>query len=174
MTRILEIVKAVPSDADAIAELVNSAYRGERSKKGWTTEADLLDGTRTDATILREIIETDGHTVLKCMWENSLVGCVELVINGAEMYVGMLTAKPDLQGSGIGKTLLHAAEDEARAKKCEKITMTVISVRTELIAWYERHGYVNTHERKPFPKNDPRFGVPKQLLEFTVLEKKIQ
>jgi ribosomal protein S18 acetylase RimI-like enzyme len=174
MTRILEIVKAVPSDADAIAELVNSAYRGERSKKGWTTEADLLDGTRTDATILQEIIETDGHTVLKCMWENSLVGCVELVINGTEMYVGMLTAKPDLQGSGIGKTLLHAAEDEARAKKCEKITMTVISVRIELIAWYERHGYVNTGERKPFPKTDPRFGLPKQLLEFTVLEKKIQ
>jgi ribosomal protein S18 acetylase RimI-like enzyme len=173
MTHSLTIDKAVSSDAEAIAELVNSAYRGDSSRKGWTTEADLLDGTRTSAAILKEIMQKNDHIILKCMSDNKIVGCVELVINETEMYVGMLTAQPELQGAGIGKTLLRAAEAEALVRKFKKITMTVISVRSELIAWYERHGYINTGERKPFPQHDPRFGLPKQLLEFTVLQKQI-
>jgi hypothetical protein len=50
--------------------------------------------------------------------------------------------------------------------------MTVISVRTELIAWYERQGWSDTGKRKPFPENEP-FGSPKQPLEFIILKKKV-
>ena len=50
--------------------------------------------------------------------------------------------------------------------------MTVIANRGELIAWYERRGYVLTGERRPFPLDDPRFGLPKTRdLAFVVLEK---
>jgi ribosomal protein S18 acetylase RimI-like enzyme len=90
-----------------------------------------------------------------------------------KLYLGMLTVKPYLQGKGIGKELLKAAEEEARKQTCNAIFMTVISVRKELINWYVRHGYQLTGEKKPFAFNDPRFGQPKMKLEFVVLEKKL-
>ena len=85
----------------------------------------------------------------------------------------MLTVDPLLQGGGIGKQLMKAAEAEAKKQNCDRIYMTVISDRVELIAWYERHGYKNTGEKKPFPAGDPRFGIPKKHIEFVVLEKMI-
>jgi len=85
----------------------------------------------------------------------------------------MLTVRPYLQGKGIGKQMLKAAEEEAKKKGITSIFMTVISVRKELIDWYVRHGYVATGEKKPFAFSDPRFGQPKQQLEFIVLEKKL-
>jgi ribosomal protein S18 acetylase RimI-like enzyme len=165
------ILIATPSDSEDIAKLVNSAYRGESSRKGWTTEADLLDGTRTNASAVNDIIEREDGAILKCLSGNTIVGCVELNKSGREMYLGMLTVQPELQGSGIGKKLLFAAEDEARKQKFNKITMTVISVRSELIDWYKRHGYVDTGKRKPFPFSNSQFGIPKQVLKFIVLEK---
>jgi ribosomal protein S18 acetylase RimI-like enzyme len=85
----------------------------------------------------------------------------------------MLTVSPTLQGGGIGKLLLEAAETEARKLKLPKISMSVISIRHELVAWYERRGYQKTGETKPFPMNDPNFGIPKQFLEFIMMEKQI-
>ena len=85
----------------------------------------------------------------------------------------MLTVSPVLQNKGIGKRMLDAAEQEAKKKQCSSIYMTVISVRNELIAWYIRHDYRDTGERKPFSFTDPRFGLPKSKLEFVVLEKKL-
>lgn len=165
------IIPATTKDADDIAKLVNSAYRGDSSRKGWTTEADLLDGTRTDPSVIKELIEKPDITILKYSEDDTLIGCVELHKMGTEMYLGMLTVKPDLQGTGIGKKLLEAAEAEARTQHCLKVTMTVISVRQELIDWYKRHGYTDTGKRKPFSFNDPRFGIPKSPLQFAVLEK---
>ncbi len=153
---------------------MNSAYRGDSSRQGWTTEADLLDGTRTDAAAIEEIIKTPGYVILKYVESNQLLGCVELHQDGDKLYLGMLTVRPQLQGKGIGKLLLEAAESEARKKSCRLIYMTVISVRKELIDWYVRHGYQPTGERKPFAFNDPRFGQPKMKLEFIVLEKSLR
>ena len=82
----------------------------------------------------------------------------------------MLTVSPGLQAGGIGKKLLSAAESYATSNHFNTIIMMVISIRTELIEWYERRGYQRTGEIKPFPK-DPKFGLPKQHLEFVVLEK---
>ncbi len=106
--------------------------------------------------------------------EKKTVGCVNLQKHEDKLYLGMLTVNPELQGAGIGKVLLKASEDYAKEIGCNKIYMTVISIRKELIAWYERHGYKNTGERKPFPMNDSRFGIPKTELEFIVMEKEIE
>lgn len=167
------ITVATPNDAVALDKLVNSAYRGESSRQGWTTEADLLDGTRTDAAAIAELIQTPGTVLLKYVEGQEILGCVELRNQHGKLYLGMLTVKPNLQGKGIGKELLIAAEQEARKQNCAAIYMTVISVRKELIDWYLRHGYQLTGETKPFAFNDPRFGQPKMKLEFVVLEKKL-
>jgi ribosomal protein S18 acetylase RimI-like enzyme len=170
----LQISTATVADAADLNQLVNSAYRGEGSKKGWTTEADLLGGTRIDEEALRDLIQKEDTTVLLCKEEELLLGCVELRQDGDKIYLGMLSVKPDTQGKGIGKYLLAEAELHARAKHCSKIYMTVISVRQELIDWYVRHGYRLTGERKPFVVPDTRWGIPKQQLEFVVLEKQLQ
>ena len=167
------IEKALMSDAAELDKLVNSAYRGESSKQGWTTEADLLDGTRTDASAIQDVMETPNTTVLKYVEQNSILGCVELRKDAEKLYLGMLSVTPNLQGKGLGKELLKAAEVEAKKQDCTIIYMTVISVRKELIEWYVRHGYRLTGKTKPFSFNDPRFGQPKQKLEFVVLEKSI-
>jgi len=167
------IEKASIDDAAELDKLVNSAYRGESSKQGWTTEADLLDGTRTDASAIQDVIKTPNTTVLKYIEGNEILGCVELRKDGSKLYLGMLSVKPNLQGKGIGKELLKAAEVEAKNQNSTTIYMTVISIRKELIEWYIRHGYRLTGEKKPFAFNDPRFGQPKQQLEFVVLEKSL-
>jgi ribosomal protein S18 acetylase RimI-like enzyme len=167
------ITTATPQDAVELDALVNSAYRGESSRKGWTTEADILDGTRTDAAAIAELIQTPGTILLKYVEGKEILGCVELRNQHGKLYLGMLTVKPNLQGKGIGKKLLIAAEEQATKQNCQAVYMTVISVRKELIDWYLRHGYQLTGEKKPFAFNDPRFGQPKQPLEFIVLEKKL-
>lgn len=167
----VEITPAKATDAAELDILVNSAYRGDSSRQGWTTEADLLDGTRTDAAAIEDIINRPGYTVLKYVEDGKILGCVELHNENGKLYLGMLTVRPHLQGKGIGKELLKAAETEAKKEKCKSIFMTVISVRKELIEWYVRHGYSHTGERKPFAFTDPRFGQPKKQLEFVVLEK---
>jgi ribosomal protein S18 acetylase RimI-like enzyme len=168
-----QISKAILSDAPSINKLVNSAYRGDSSKQGWTTEADLLDGTRIDEAALLDLIQKPDTTIMTYKEGDTLLGCVELRKDGAKLYLGMLSVQPDTQGKGIGKKLLAEAETYARAQGCEKIYMTVISVRQELIDWYVRHGYQLTGEKKPFIVPDSRWGLPKQPLEFVVLEKQI-
>jgi ribosomal protein S18 acetylase RimI-like enzyme len=168
-----EIKKATVADAPALDKLVNSAYRGDSSRQGWTTEADLLDGTRTDANAIADIIQKPDTIVLIFTEANEIIGCVELRKEDNRLYLGMLSVKPNTQGKGIGKALMKAAEAEAEKLNCTSIFMTVISIRQELIDWYVRHGYSDTGKRKPFAFNDPRFGQPKQKLEFAELEKKL-
>lgn len=168
-----QIQPATVHDAHELDTLVNSAYRGDSSRRGWTTEADLIDGTRTDATLLAELLQKPETTILKYVEEGKILGCVELRKESGRLYLGMLTVQPDIQGKGIGKELLRAAEDMARKQRCSAIFMNVLSVRNELIDWYLRHGYRVTDERKPFAFTDPRFGQPKTRLEFAVLEKEM-
>lgn len=167
------IVKAISADAESINQLVNSAYRGDSSKQGWTTEADLLDGTRIDEEAVKQLIEKTDTTILKYVEANHILGCVELRQEKGKLYLGMLSVAPNTQGKGIGKKLLHAGEDYAKSIGINTMIMTVISVRQELIDWYVRHGYQLTGERKPFVVPDTRWGIPKQKLEFVVLEKKL-
>jgi len=169
---------AAEPDIPTLNQLVNSAYRGDSSRRGWTTEADLLDGVRTDEASLRAMLQNPAATLLIYEADGRVLGCVYLETKpdhtGAPtLYLGMLTVSPDAQTGGIGKQLMAAAEQVARNKGCRSITMTVIPQRHELIAWYERRGYRTTGETRPFPMDDPRFGLPKVPLSFIVMEKKL-
>ena len=167
------IAKAVAEDITSLNTLINSAYRGEFSKKGWTTEVHLLEGGRTTEAELLDIIQDASNTILKYSDNGKIIGCVLLKVKANELYLGMLTVSPDLQNSGIGKKLLKQAEVFAAAMRLPKIIMTVISVREELIAWYKRNGYVDTGAREPFPVSDVFNPTTQEPLEFMVLEKVI-
>jgi len=167
------ITQATLSDVPELNVLINSAYRGESSKQGWTTEADLLDGVRTDSENLAEMINKNDALILQSFNKNNILqACVYLEKKQHIMYLGMLTVSPLEQSKGIGKQLLCEAEKYAEQQMCNIVEMTVISLRKELIAWYEKRGYNNTGETKPFP-NDIKFGVPKQPLEFIIMQKEI-
>jgi ribosomal protein S18 acetylase RimI-like enzyme len=171
--RKINITLAKEKDIPALVELINSAYRGDSSRMGWTTEADLLGGQRTDSEMILGEMQIPGAVFLKYEDENrKLLGTVYLKKDGPKMYLGMLSVSPYHQDKGIGKQLLHAATQFGRFRGCNRICMTVISVRRELIAWYQRHGYRLTGERMPF-KPEEKFGLPTQPLEFVVLEKAI-
>src|SRR5688572_6657668 len=132
-------------DVSELNALVNSAYRGESSRKGWTTEADLLDGIRVDEERLRELIQKPGSVILKYTdAAEKIIGCVHLEKKGDTMYLGMLTVSPMLQSKGVGKELMKTSEVHARQQNCALIYMSVITDRIELIAWYEKYGYKNT------------------------------
>jgi ribosomal protein S18 acetylase RimI-like enzyme len=161
-------------DADKIVELVNSAYRGDSSRVGWTTEADFLDGQRTDSEKISELIASLGVSIELAIENQQVIGCVQLRKEPeGVLYFGMLTVKPDIQSQGIGKLLLERIESIAKRGKCKKIRIHVIHLRNELIAFYERRGFKKTGKSEAFPQNDPRFGIPKvsglTLVEFEKL-----
>ena len=172
--QIMAILPATLSDVPALLTLVNSAFRGDAARQGWTHEADLLHGElRTDEPSLSDLLQQPGGTVLKyCSDTGHLEGCVYLQLKTNELYLGMLTVMPALQGAGIGKLLLAAAEAHAQQLGCTKIRMRVLSTRYELLAWYERHGYQLTGETEPYAF-DHKFGVPTQPLEFVILQKSV-
>ena len=154
---------AVPSDVDALVPFVNGGYRGESSKRGWTTEADILGGQRTDHEKMLEMVEAkDARVELAHAEDGALIGCVYLKKEAdGSCYLGMLTVDPARQSGGIGKLIMAHSDAAARAWGCRRMRMTAISVRAELIAYYERRGYAKTGVSEPFPENDPRFGLPK-------------
>lgn len=172
----LNVKQAKLEDLTELSNFVNLAYRGETSKVGWTTEADLLGGQRTDPEILKTYIQGQDQVILLFFKEEKIQACVYLRNENSAAYLGMLTVDPNLQGSGIGKYVLQFAETWSRENwKSKKIRMTVISVRKELIDWYLRKGFSLTNQKEKFPYGDERFGIPKrQDLEFVVLTKNLE
>jgi ribosomal protein S18 acetylase RimI-like enzyme len=167
------ITTAGPNDIPELTILINSAYRGDASRRGWTTEADLLDGElRTDEPSLSQLFKNPDAVILKFVSGGHITGCMYLEKQANALYLGMLSVSPTAQAQGIGKKLLNAAEEYARQHACASVVMTVISLRNELIDWYERHGYKRNGATKPFPE-DERFGKARQPLQFIVLEKKL-
>ncbi|QNA46653.1 GNAT family N-acetyltransferase [Lacibacter sediminis] len=168
------IAIATTEDIPQIVQLLNSAYRGESSKRGWTTEADLIAGDRrTDAASVAIVMNQPGSIILKYTnEEGEIIGTVNLQQHERGVYLGMFAVSPNQQGGGIGKQLLNAADEHAKNIGSGKIYMSVISVRKELIDWYKRHGYAETGERKPFVEDDLT-GKHLQKLEFLILEKNI-
>lgn len=176
MKEALHFRKASLSDAEAIQKLVNSAYRGDSSRQGWTTEADLLAGQRTDRRAIEEIINQSNSVILLAEMDSEIIGSVQLEKKDDRIcYFGMFTVKPQIQGQGLGKKLMQEAENFAHQYwKSEMMEMTVITLRTELMNWYLKHGYQRTNETKPFPYGDERFGLPlRPDLEMTVLRKSL-
>jgi len=167
---------ASAADASAIASLVESAYRGDASRAGWTTEADFLHGRRTDVTEIEALLAgADGRFVLLERGEQLLASCY-IERQGPVCYFGMFSVHPPAQGTGIGRLVIDEVERIARDEwASERIEMTVIDIRAELIAWYERRGYRRTGKTKPFPYGDERFGLPQRDdLRFEYLVKDLK
>ncbi len=165
------IIRATLQDVSELEILVNSAYRGDASRKGWTTEADILEGIRIDKKELTEIIQDPKSTIFKFQENSKILGCVLLVEKENKLYLGMLCVNPKLQNSGIGKKILQFANNHAIEKRLPRIVMTVISDRLELLSWYNRHGYYDSGAREPFPANHVQDIISGGDLEFVVLEK---
>ena len=164
---------ATLADLDALVELVTSAYRGDASRVGWTTEADFLEGNRIDRDVLARDIERPHSRVLIAERDAQMIACAHVCEEDGAGYFGMFSVSPSLQGGGIGKALLAESERIVRNEwGLPAMRMTVIDIRDELIAFYERRGYARTGIKKPFPYGDARFGMPKRDdLRFEVLEK---
>jgi ribosomal protein S18 acetylase RimI-like enzyme len=161
-------------DVDAIVELVTSAYRGDSSRSGWTTEAELIEGPRTDAGILATEIVDPGGLVLVGVDGEAILACCHLERRSETVgYFGMFAVSPTRQGGGLGKQVMAEAERICRDDwGLTSLEMTVLEPREELIAFYERRGFVRTGTFEPFPYGDPRFGTPRSAdLRFTVLRK---
>lgn len=168
------IEQAGPQDAAAICNLLNRSYRGETSRKGWTTEADLIGGeVRTDTEEVSGLLtRPESVFLIHRDADHILDACVHLQHRGQKAYLGMFAVEPVRQNQGLGKALLREAEGWANGRGCQAIFMYVISARLELITWYRRYGYKENGERVPFPE-DGRSGHHLQPLEFIILEKKL-
>jgi ribosomal protein S18 acetylase RimI-like enzyme len=173
MTSTLQFRAATAADIPAIVDLVTSAYRGDASRVGWTTEADFLDGNRIDPVVLQHDIERPRSRVVLAERDGTLLACAHVAEEDGHGYFGMFSVVPGLQNGGIGKLLLAECERIARDEwTLPDMHMTVIDIRDELIAFYERRGYRRTGVYKPFPHGDARFGIAKRDdLRFEVLEK---
>ena len=165
--------KATLSDVPTLNILVNTAYRGESAKLGWTTEADLIDGTRTDeASLIEMIADPMGHMEL-AIEDDLIIGCIYLHKDKDILYFGMLTVQPGQQGKGLGSILLKRGEDLGKSWGMKSTRMTVISERPELIEYYERRGFTWNGETEPFPDHDPKNGKPRKKLTFKVYVKNL-
>ncbi|MFA1551562.1 GNAT family N-acetyltransferase [Actinomadura chokoriensis] len=164
---------ATPADVPALVTLVESSYRGDSSRAGWTTEADILDGRRTDPEMVADAVSGAGSRMLVAETGGGPIACCHLENRGGHAYFGMFAVDPARQRGGLGRQVLAEAERLAREEwGAKEMHMTVISVREDLIAWYVRRGYVRTGKKSPFPYGDERFGLPKRDdLEFELLVK---
>lgn len=169
----MPITKATLTDVAELNILINSAYRGEESKKGWTTETDLVGGIRIDEPMLIDYLNNDAITILKYTnADGNIIGTVYLEVKEDKLYLGMFSVSPALQNGGVGRALIEEAEVIAKQLGLHTISMTVIRSRKELISWYERRGYAFTGEIQPFHDHG-RFGAPKELIELIVMEKTV-
>lgn len=164
---------ATAADVDDLVALIESAYRGDSSRSGWTTEADILEGQRTDPEGVLAVVKSPDSRLLTVERDAAVVACCQLEHRGDHAYFGMFAVSPVLQGGGLGKVIIAEAERHARETwGVAEMHMTVISVRDDLIAWYERRGYRRTGKMTPFPYGDERFGVPQRDdLQFELLVK---
>ena len=164
---------ATLADVELVVALVESAYRGDPSRAGWTTEADLLDGQRTDRREVSELVADPDARIMLASEADEVVACVLVRKEGDVGHIGMFAVTPTLQARGIGSALLACAEHIAREEHgVAKAKMTVLEQRRELLAWYARKGYQATGATEPFPYGNERFGLPRRDdLRFLVLEK---
>jgi ribosomal protein S18 acetylase RimI-like enzyme len=167
------ITQATLSDVPELVALVNSAYRGESSKLGWTTESHLLEGIRIDEAEMLSYFSRPEISILKYVNDEQIIeGCVYLEqLNDKRLYLGMLTVKPMLQNAGIGRKLLQAADEFAQQTGCTAIKISVITTRYELIAWYQRRGFAATGHTMPLITHN---SVAKLPVELMVMEKGVE
>ncbi len=128
----LSLRDATEADIGPLVTLIQSAYRGESSRTGWTTEADLLDGQRTDPEGVRDVIDSSVSRMLVAERDGTIVACCQLEHRGDAAYFGMFAVDPGAQGGGLGRTVLeHAERTAAQAWGVSTMQLTVITARED-------------------------------------------
>jgi GNAT superfamily N-acetyltransferase len=158
---------ATANDAPLVHPLVESAYRGDESRRGWTTEADLLTGNRIvlpdllakithPAGAVLLAFDTTSHEQDSEKAEPALVACCEVSQRSHRAaYFGLFAVSPRRQGGGIGRQVMEYAEEYCKRRwGTVKMEINVLSGRPALVAWYERRGYRKTGANQPFPKEE--------------------
>ena len=160
-------------DVQPVVNLINSAYRGETSRAGWTSVVDILDGGRTTLEEVSDLIQSEEAFFLLSFEENQLIGCILAEKKYQKIRFGMFATKPTLQGRGLGKQLLEQAEQQVKEKwNIFHFEMVMISCRKELLDYYERRGYFYSGKTLPFPLN-PDLWTPKVSdLKLEIIDKK--
>jgi len=173
---VLIIRPAQAQDADAISALVNRAYRGDSSRAGWTTEADLLDGKRTTTEDVLALLNRH-DVVMLCGWVDEVLMvtlCAEWHAEEQVAHLGMIAVEPSAQNRGYGKQMILAAEQLAVARWGARASqMAVVSVRQTLIAFYQRLGYQATGELKPFPHLPEMWQAKVDNMQLMTLQKEL-
>ena len=165
---------AKTADAPQIVALVNGAYRGESSRAGWTTEAELLDGVRTHHDEIASLIKAPHSLILVGLVGNEIIASMHLQLVSDAAFLGMFAVKPTGQAAGVGKAMMAEAETVVKREwAAKKILMDVISVRTELIAFYERRGYMRTGKLKDFPVSKDLWTPKAKDLMLARMEKRL-
>jgi ribosomal protein S18 acetylase RimI-like enzyme len=164
---------AIPADAEALVALIRSAYRGDTSRAGWTTEADLVSGDRIDAGQVLAMIGGPRSVLIVLDGEDGLTACCQLEDRGGGVtYFGTFAVSPAGQGGGIGRRLMAEAERQALTRYGATILeMTVLAQQVKLIGWYERLGFRRTGETRPFPADGTYARPLRDDLYFVVLAK---
>ena len=181
--------QAKSDDVDALKQLLDRCYRQD---EGWTNEADLVGGIRITDSELTSVIADPKHYVFlypqtetgnrEGQETGELLGCIAVDMqentDKSRAYIGMFAVHPELQGHGVGHEILQAAETFATRHLQSRdqpscLTMSILSHRPELLAYYERRGYKLTGVTMPFPE-DGNNGEPKrQDLQLLELEKTV-
>ena len=160
------------SDIAALITLINRAYRGPAGKQGWTTEADLLSGRRTDSANLLRLLTEPNSVILTAKQQHNLLACVHLQHSGQLAQFSMFAVEPALQNQGLGKQLLATAETTAQQLwSVDSFIMWVISRRSELLAFYVRRGYCRTGVSQSFPADSDLWQAKVADLRLELLEK---
>ena len=147
----LELRVACEADAKEIAALVNRAYRPSSKDAGWTHEARLVAGERTTTEQVLSLFHEQSTILLLCLGPK-IVACVHVQGGQSGAYIGMLATDPKLQAQGLGKQILLHGETYAQEHfEASVLKMSVLSSRPELLAFYERRGYVLTGEVEEYP-----------------------
>jgi ribosomal protein S18 acetylase RimI-like enzyme len=168
----VELRTATEADIDAIVALVARAYRGTGGDPGWTTEAHLFAGPRTNAHDVSTILSSPRDTLLVADDDGAIIACCTVTDLGGRAYFGMFAVSPDAQGSGLGRAVLAEAERIAREELgAAEMTMTVITTRDELLSWYVRRGYRRTGRVTPLAEEYTVHVRPGVTIELETLTK---
>ncbi len=168
----MKFTYATHNDIPTLTSLLNRSYRGDTSRAGWTTEADLLNGKRINEAEFIQLLN-DPDSLILIASEDRVFATIHAHHENESVHFGLFAVEPSLQGGGIGKELLAYAESEAIRKwGVSTAIMEVITHRHELIEYYERRGYVRSGEMIAFPESD-LWEKQVDFLELTRLKKNL-
>ena len=120
-------------DAEALARLINSAFR---------VEQPFIEGDRINPDGVRAYMEKGKFLLAEDA--EGLTGCVYVELHGDRGYLGLLGVEPQRQGTGLGRKLMDAAENFFRQAGCVAVDLRIVSARAPLPSFYRHLGYLET------------------------------